>query len=162
LEALNQSGYVNGSIMLLQNSFETLFSWLAKEKGKVKILGKNKIENIWASDKIRSLFSEFNVPNNFPPEYGEVFKFFDETKSKDFAYVFTLIRNYFVHYSASSKEEIEKLNGNYWPLLNTGIFYFEILFLRILEYEGKLRSRILKSGYSGERQVSIKNPFKEI
>lgn len=63
LEALNNSGFVNGSIILLQNSFETLFSWLVTEKKYVSQLGENR-----ASDKIRSLFIHYEIPLIFPSE----------------------------------------------------------------------------------------------
>jgi hypothetical protein len=162
LEALNNSGFVNGSIILLQNSFEILFSWLAQEKKLVKKIGKDDNQKKWASNKIRSLFSHYGIPFILPPDYNHFFEKFDISNNEDFAYVFTLIRNAFVHFSEEKKLDLKKLDNYHWHLLNTGIFYFEILLLRILGYEGKIRSRILKSGYSGERQVSILNPFLEI
>lgn len=162
LEALNNSGFVNGSIILLQNSFEILFSWLAEEEKIVEKIGKDDNEKGHASNKIRSLFFHYKIPLAFPPEFQHFFKNFDFSKNEDFAYVFPQIRNAFVHFSEKKKNELKKLENNYWPLLNLGLFNFEILLLRILGYEGKIRSRILKPGYPGERQVSVYNPFVEI
>lgn len=158
LESLNNSGFVNGSIILLQNSFEILYSWLVSEKQKIPHIG----EKQRASDKIRSLFIPYSVPLDFPPEYEDFFKIFDLLEKEDFAFVFPQIRNAFVHFSEEKKSDLEKLNKNHWPLLNLGIFYFEILLLKMLGYEGIIRSRVLKSGYPGERQVSILDPFVEI
>lgn len=162
LEALNNSGFVNGSIILLQNSFEILFSWLSTEKKIVSELGKNDKEKKWASNKIRSLFTHYGIPIIFPSEYKDCFQRYDFSKGEDFAYVFPQIRNGFVHFSEEKKNDLEKLEGNHWPLLNLGLFYFEILLLKILKYEGVMRSRIMKSGYPGERQVLISDPFDEI
>lgn len=92
----------------------------------------------------------------------DYFKRFDLSNQEDFAYVFPQIRNAFVHFSKGKKNDLDKLNGNSWPLLNLGLFYFEILLLKMLGYEGIIRSRIMKSGYPGERQVSILDPFVEI
>uniref|UniRef100_UPI00258F7080 hypothetical protein n=1 Tax=Algoriphagus sp. TaxID=1872435 RepID=UPI00258F7080 len=92
----------------------------------------------------------------------DIFKEYDLTNSEDFGYVFPQIRNAFVHYSDEKKNDLYRLNGKHWPLLNLGIFYFEILLLKILGYNGIIRSRIMKSGYPGERQVSIFEPFVEI
>lgn len=162
LEALNNSGFVNGSIILLQNSFEILFSWLVAEKRIISALGKTDKEKGWASNKIRSLFTHYGVPLNFPPEYMDVFNVYDLSNNEDFGYVFPQIRNAFVHYSEEKKNDLDKLKGNHWPLLNLGLFYFEILFLKMIGYGGIIRSRIMKSGYPAERQVSILEPFIEI
>ncbi|MFC5627116.1 hypothetical protein [Algoriphagus winogradskyi] len=162
LEALNNSGFVNGSIILLQNSFEVLYSWLAVEQGIVERIGKNDIEKNWASNKIRSVFMHYGIPTSFPPLYKKVFESFDENKSEDFAYVFPMVRNSFVHYSEQNHNKIEKLHGNHWPLLNCGIFYLELLILKVMRYNGLIRSRVLEPGYPGERQVSILDPLNEI
>lgn len=162
LEALNNSGYANGSIILLQSAYEILFSWLSEEMGKVEKIGKSNKEKNYASNKIRSLHVKYDIPLNFPPLYDDTFTAFDLEKEEDFAYVFPQVRNAFVHYSESKKLDLDRIGRNYWPLLNTGIFYIEILILRILGYDGRIRSRVMKSGYPGERQVSILDPFIEI
>lgn len=162
LEALNNSGYTNGSIIFLQNSFETLYSWLVLEKKEILAIGESDKEKNYASNKIRSLLFHFNLSTEFPKEYRKTFKEFDLNKSEDFAYVFPLVRNAYVHYSESKKKDLEKLKGKTWSLLNTGIFYLEILILRILGYEGVIRSRIKGSAYPTENQVSIFNLSKEL
>lgn len=162
LEALNNSGYTNGSIIFLQNSFETLYSWLVLEKGEIKAFGESDKEKNYASNKIRSLLFHFSLSTEFPKEYRKTFKEFDLNKSEDFAYVFPLIRNAYVHYSESKKKDLEKLKGKTWPLLNTGIFYLEVLLLRIIGYKGIIRSRIKGSAYPAENQVSIFNLSKEL
>ena len=162
LEALNNSGFTNGSIIFLQNSFETLYSWLVLEKKEINAVGNSKKEKDYASNKIRSLLHHYNIPLEFPVEYKRYFKSFDLNKSQDFAYVFPLVRNAYVHYSESKKKDLEKLKGKTWLLLNTGIFYLEILILRILGYEGVIRSRVKGSAYPSENQVSIFNLSKEL
>lgn len=161
LEALNNSGYVNGSIILLQSSFEILYSWLVLEKKIINPVGNHK-EKDFASNKIRSLLFHYNMTSDFPLDYNETFSMLDKTKFEDFAYAFTSIRNCYVHFSESKRDVINKLKDKTWPILNTGIFYTEVLLLNIFGYKGLLRSRVKSSGFPAERQVSIFNLDEEV
>lgn len=82
LEALNNSGFVNGSIILLQNSFEILFSWLAEEEKKVEKIGNDNKEKGYASNKIRSLFYHYGISSAFPPELNHFLKTLTKVKMR--------------------------------------------------------------------------------
>lgn len=156
LEALNQSGYVDGSIILLQSSYETLFNWIFNEKN--EILLPDSIEKLRASDKIRLLLDKYNISNELPEGYCKKYKRYikDKKELKNFAYQFTEIRNLYVHYKKDKtkilKERPELFN---YHLLNTGIYKLEMLILRILNYKGKITSRVSEDFWMGSNQVEI-------
>lgn len=156
LEALNQSAFVDGSIILLQNSYETLFNWIFNEQN--EILSIDGIEKLRASDKIRLLLNHFNININLPETYCDKFK--NEIKKdkslENFAYHFTEIRNLYVHYKrkkAATKDKYPDLYNYY--LLITGINNLEIIILKMLKYRGEITSRIINDFRSGSNQIEI-------
>lgn len=156
LEALNNSGFINGSIILIQNSYELLFNWIFNERN--NIVSNESLEKIRASDKLRLLLDKFNIDLNLPPIYLEKYK--DEIKMspdlKDFSYQFTEFRNHFVHYKAGKRSKIKnKPDGFSWALLNTSIFNLEIIILKLLKYKGKMRSRVHENNWRGSNEIQL-------
>ncbi|MCR9015555.1 hypothetical protein [Aquiflexum gelatinilyticum] len=157
LEALNNSGFINGSIILIQNSYELLFNWIFNEE-KI-IISSDSLEKIRASDKLRLLLDKFDLEFNLPEKYLEKYK--DEIKKdptlKDFPYQFTEFRNHFVHFKMSKKSKLNnRPEGFSWSLLNTSIFNLEQIILKILRYKGKIRSRVHKNLWRGTNEIDLK------
>jgi hypothetical protein len=156
LEALNNSGFINGSIILIQNSFELLFNWIFNEK-KI-IISNESLDKLRASDKIRLLLDKFNIDFNLPEIYLEKYK--EEIKKdvslKDFSYQFTEMRNHFVHFKKSKKSKIiTKPEEFSWALLNTSIFNLEQIILKILGYDGKIKSRVHTNMWRGTNEIDL-------
>lgn len=157
LEALNNSGFINGSIILIQNSYELLFNWIFNEEK--NIISTDSLEKIRASDKLRLLLDKFDLEFNLPEIYLEKYK--NEIKKdptlKDFSFQFTEFRNHFVHFKMAKKSRLNKKpEGFPWSLLNTSIFNLEQIILKILKYKGKIRSRVHKNSFRGTNEIELK------
>lgn len=156
LEALNNSGFINGSIILIQNSYELLFNWIFNEEK--NLISNESMEKIRASDKLRLLLDKFDLDFNLPEIY--LIKYKDEIKRdpnlKDFSFQFTEFRNHFVHFKKSKKSKLNKIpDGFSWSLLNTSIFNLEQIILKILKYKGKIRSRVHENHWRGSNEIEI-------
>lgn len=156
LEALNNSGFINGSIILIQNSFELLFNWMFNEEK--NIISSESLDKLRSSDKIRLLLDKFNIDFDLPEFYIE--KYAKEIKAdvslKDFSYQFTEFRNHFVHYKKSKRAKITtKPEGFSWALLNTSIFNLEQIILKVLGYKGKVKSRVHMNRWRGTNEIDF-------
>jgi hypothetical protein len=115
-------------------------------------------DSLRASDKIRMLLYLIKSDTVLPVHYREEFK--DLIKSDhsltDFPYIFTEIRNSYVHSSRKKREKINRLpNGYLNAILTCGIYYVELLLLYILNYEGKVAQRISIQKFRGGNECFV-------
>lgn len=158
VEANGHAGFSEGSIILAQTALELVYNWWLVENKKM-ILGKDS-ENISASNKIRLLISQLNVPSSVPVAFTELQKFKDSTDNvADAPDSIVYLRNAIVH---SQEEKRKKLSAIHYKAkyeaLQVYIWYIEMTLLCILEYNGKYFNRCSKEIYAikAEQQVPWK------
>lgn len=169
LEALNNSGHSIGSIFMLQTAFEILYNWLVEEEGSVKPYTEHTREKTYASNKLRTLLSHFELNLDLPDIYSSFFEGIylidrktgkDKNPPYDFSYWYTETRNMFVHFSKVDGDNQKKLPENFeWYLLNTGLFNLEIILLKMMKYDGIITSRLQINKWSGTDQVQVNSPY---
>ena len=158
VEANGHAGFSEGSIILAQTALELVYNWWIVENKKM-ILGKDS-ENISASNKIRLLISQLNIPSNIPVGFTELQKFKDTTDNvADAPDSIVYIRNAIVH---SQEEKRKKLSAIHYKAkyeaLQVYIWYIELTLLCILDYNGDYFNRCSKEIYAikAEQQVPWK------
>ncbi len=158
VEANGHAGFSEGSIILAQTALELVYNWWIVENKKL-ILGKDS-ENISASNKIRLLISQLNIPSSIPNAFTELQKFKDTTDNvTDAPDSIVYIRNAIVH---SQEEKRKKLSAIHfkakYEALQVYIWYIELSLLCILDYNGEYFNRCSKEIYAikAEQQVSWK------
>lgn len=166
LEALNNSGFTKGSILMVQTTFEILYSWLVEEK-KMVIPYTNKNQHR-ASNKIRTLLKHFELHLGLPKVASDLvadIRLLDKEGNEkvpphDFSYWYTEIRNLFVHFSEIDSINRKKLPKLFdWYLLNTAIFNLEVILLKMMDYNGSITSRLQLFERKGTKQVHISSPY---
>lgn len=156
LSANKGDGGLEGSIILLQNAYELMFRWLVIEKK--QLISSKESEKLRASDKIRDLLKLINCDTVIPYHYQLYFQeiISKNDSLKDFPFMFTEIRNSFVHSNRKKREKINALPNDYLSIiLNLGIFYVELLILYLLDYDGNVASRISESKWRGSDEIVV-------
>ncbi|MVM34221.1 hypothetical protein GO755_29590 [Spirosoma sp. HMF4905] len=141
-EANNQSGLVDGAIIMAQTALELIYNWLLVEQKRF-IIGKD-AENISAANKIRLLISLLKISNNVPPSFRELNKYIDcaAEEVQDAPDAFVQIRNALVHSQATKRRKVAEMNDMLkYESLQLGLWYVELSLLYILNYKGKYINR---------------------
>lgn len=156
LSANKKSGGIEGAIILLQNAFEMLYNWMVIEKE--NMLSSDGAERLRASDKIRMLLYLIKCDHALPERYQEEFHMIIKPNPwlNDFPYVFTEIRNSFVHSDRKKRQKIRELPARYLHvILECGLYYVELLLLYQLKYGGKIASRISANNWRGGNEYIV-------
>lgn len=125
-----------------------------------------------AHQKLKGLLAEFGISLNVPPDktcdslptFADAFKSplsllehlqrfkqtFKETE-QDGAYVFTRIRNDIVH--ARKEHDLENFSLVKHEACDLGLWYLELVLLRIFDYQGIYASRLQRIRYNGETEL---------
>lgn len=154
LEANNHTSI--GSIIFLLNAFELFFNWEIIEIR--EMLSEDAGRKLRMSDKIRLILStidcSFELPKKYSKKYAQ-----DIVKKKellDFPYMFTAIRNSLVHSGPRKRRLLDELPELYFDaIVETGIFYLELLILKKLSYSGQVASRISESNWKGSDEIDV-------
>lgn len=141
-EANKQNIALESRIVLIQNSLELLFNWLITEK--FNYVSSNDSKGISASAKIAFLLSYFQLEPKIPKELNELIKYskaFNFTNGPD---TFTHVRNCIVHSNSKKISHLQKLSEPaIKEAVNMGIWYVEIILLKLLEYTGEYHNRCI-------------------
>lgn len=159
VEANGQVGFSEGSIILAQTALELVYNWWIVDRKKM-ILGKDS-ENISASNKIRLLISQLNIPSSIPVAFTELQKFKDTTdKIADAPDAIVNIRNAIVH---SQEEKRKKLSAIHYKAkyeaLQVYIWYIELSLLCFLDFNGDYFNRCLNEIYVSKAEQPV--PWKK-
>ncbi|WP_282017762.1 hypothetical protein [Salegentibacter mishustinae] len=141
VEANNNSGYAEGSIIMAQTALELIYNWWIIER-KEMILGKD-AESINASNKIRLLLSQLNIGYNIPEAFDKLEEFKNnEIQILDGPDAVVQIRNAIVH---SQQEKRKKLSSIHYmakyQALQLCLWYIELSILKILGFNQKYYNR---------------------
>ena len=153
--ANGHAGFSEGSIILAQTALELVYNWWIVENKKM-ILGKDS-GNINASNKIRLLISQLNIPSSIPEAFTELQNFIDTTDNvNDAPDSIVYIRNAIVH---SQEEKRKKLSAIHYKAkyeaLQVYIWYIELSLLCILDYNGDYFNRCSKEVYTTDAEQQV-------
>ena len=146
LNANNPSRGVDAGIILTQAALERLsYEYVVKDK---KLLSVDGFKNIWASDKLRLLFSSLRIPLDIPVEAHNLqcFALSKQIKWLDAPHALTEIRNSLVHPEHKHRGYYDTA---YYETWNLGLWYLEMSILAICGYASTYGNR-LKQRWVGE------------
>lgn len=154
---LEANSYLSvGRIIFLQNAYELLFNWEIIEVR--AMLSDEAGRKLRMSDKIRLILSTIDYKSELPSKFIKKFAVEIDKKKElnDFPYMFTEIRNSLVHSNTKKRSLIDNLPDLFIDaILETGIFYLELLILKKLNYSGKIASRISESVWRGANEIEV-------
>ena len=157
VEANNNSGYTEGSIIMAQTVLELLYNWLLIEK-KQLITGNDAI-NISASNKIRLLLSEIKVDKNIPKTLNNLLELVNSNndyKNCDAPEIIVQIRNAIIHSQLKKREKLSKITSQAkGEALKIYIWYIELSILYILKYKGKYSNRCSNELFPKNRETDV-------
>lgn len=162
IEANTNSGYLEGSIVMIQTALELIYNWLVIEKRKL-IYGKDG-DSISASNKIRLLLSQFSANIKLPKSFGNMKFYLDSNKDiHDEIDLFVQIRNAIIHSQEEKRKKLSKIPDKVkYEAQQLGLWYIEISLLKILKFKGKYRNRCSGKLWRGEDEEDLpKNQYNE-
>lgn len=148
------AGGVEGGTILSQAAFE-LLAWTLLVEDR-RVLSEFGFQKLPASDKLRLLLSACGIPLTIPSSLGELTKSAKAFDWDDGAKAITEVRNALVH--ASPKKRKKVLGGNTgtrveaWSL---GLWYLELVLLRLFDFQGKYSDRLVQDGWIGQNVKTV-------
>jgi len=154
VEANSNAGAIEGSIVLAQTALE-LMSWVILVEDNAQFSA-TKFDKLRAAEKIGHLLDKQGIPLNVPsslPALRQAANVFGS--SKNGPEVFVSLRNGITH-PKKSKREKERLiqTRARWETLQLGLWYLELILLRLFSYNGDYYTR-LKSGFPNEVREAV-------
>jgi hypothetical protein len=158
IEANNNSGFVEGSIVMVQNALELLYNWIVVEEN--EMIKEDDARNISAANKIRLLLHFISSKKEIPPGLKSIKKFMTE-KKKDFGSAdgpsfFVSIRNAIVHSHSEKRKFLHQIPGMVrFEVLSLGLLYVELSLLKILGYNGIFFNRCSGKKWKGDGEEFV-------
>ncbi len=141
-EANKQNISLESGILLIQNALELLFNWLISEK--FMYVSSSDANGISASAKIGILLSKYQLEPVIPKELNELIKYSKAFNFNNGPETITHVRNCIVHSNSKKIDHLQKLSElAKQEALNMGLWYVEIILLKLLEYEGEYHNRCI-------------------
>ncbi len=144
IEANNNSGFTEGSIIMAQTALELLYNWWIIEQNKL-IVGEDS-EKLSASNKIRLLLSQLNISHLVPRKFIQLKEFIDNNDNIiDAPDAIIQIRNAIVHSQVKKRKKLSSIHPHAkHEALELSIWYIEMALLRILNFKDKYINRCLE------------------
>ena len=139
IESNNQSGFVEGSIIMAQIALELLFNWFVVEERKII----RDDPNLSASNKIRLLISQFGLSCDIPMDFKKLSPWSKKT-GFDGPEALVHIRNIFVHSKEKNRKKVKEIDSEViHEAHQLALWYIEIATLNILDYSGFYHNRTI-------------------
>jgi hypothetical protein len=155
VEANNNSGFVEGSIIMAQTALELIYNWLLIENKKI-LIGKDS-ENINASNKLRLLLSHLGINYEIPEAFYDLRSFLESSRDViDAPDAVVQIRNAVVHSQEEKRKKLKAIPFEAkYEALQLCISYIELALLYILDYKGDYYDRCSGTmfAYLAEKKV---------
>ncbi|WP_027360688.1 hypothetical protein [Desulforegula conservatrix] len=137
-EANNAKRGIPGCIIMAQAAIERLsFEYAVKYK---KLLTVKGFKELWASDKLRLLFSSLNIPIDIPNEDQVLKTIANQHNLGSAPHAITEIRNSLVHPEHKKQGQFTEAYFETWDLF---LWYLEIGILAVCGYSGTYRNRLI-------------------
>lgn len=151
LESKAGAGGVQGSLILIQTALELLAWVFLVEEAGISVQDfkdpDNKKYNT-TSRKINRLFEALGVPQEIPASLHELIKFDSSLKypNKNGPYALTELRNNIVHAAPENRDKFRNTSfSTMIEALELGLWYLELILLRLFDYQGYYFNRVLKN-----------------
>lgn len=143
IEANNNSGFIEGSLIMAQNALELIYNWwIVEEKN---MLGGKDAENISAANKIRLVLSQLTLGTEVPGDLSNLRSLRIKEDSDDAPEKIVQIRNAIVHSQKKKREDLKAIpTGAKYEGLQLSLYYIELALLKILGYNGNFIDRTKK------------------
>lgn len=156
VEANNNSGFAEGSVVFLQNAFELLFNWQIVEKlGQITVKQAKKMS---AAEKLRNIMRQAKLPLGFSAKYQNLIEQLSTQgiAVQDFPELFTRLRNSIVHANENKRQTLQKIPSMArFHIRQMGIHCLELLILHVLGYRGVYANRISENPWSGGNEELV-------
>ncbi|HEY5526643.1 MAG TPA: hypothetical protein VIK02_03585, partial [Candidatus Anoxymicrobiaceae bacterium] len=151
LIANNTSTGIDAGIILTQTAIERLsFEYLV---GQQKLLDIRSFKDRRASDTIRLLLTELDIPIELPTNLTRLNALANELKWEDSAHALTDVRNSLVH----PERNKASFSGCYYDTWRLGLWYLELAILRICGYSEVYANRLTQKRVSEVEQLPWQN-----
>jgi hypothetical protein len=155
------AGGVEGGTILAQAAFELLAWTLLVEDQRV--LSEDGYQKLPASDKLRLLLSSCGIPPTIPSSMCALAKAAGAHTWVDGPQAITEVRNALVHASPKKRKKVfggdADARCDAWWL---GLWWLELVLLRLFDYQGKYSNRLIRDGWKGEEVEPVpwaKTPY---
>lgn len=157
LESNAQAGAVQSSIILLQAAFELLAGTLLVEDK--KIITQQDFDNTkkyHAAKKLECLLSECGISLDIPGTLTHLLQAAKDLHWSNGVKALTETRNALIH--ANPKKRKRLLNRSFYEkmdIVNLGLWYLELILLRIFGYKGKYLSRVARKEFKDQNIETV-------
>lgn len=152
-----QAGAVQGSIILMQAAFELLAGTLLVEDK--KIITQRDFDNTkkyHTARKLECLLSECEISLNIPGTLTHLLQAAKDLHWSNGAKALTETRNALIH--ANPKKRKRLLDRSFYEkmdIVNLGLWYLELILLRIFGYKGKYLSRVARKEFKDQNIETV-------
>ncbi|SCY18719.1 hypothetical protein SAMN05192588_1572 [Nonlabens sp. Hel1_33_55] len=146
LNANNNVGSTESSIIMAQAALELIYNWwIVEKKG---LLSGRDAASISASNKIRLIVKNLGIETEVPLGLKFLNSYASEQKRPlDGPDVISEVRNMIVHSQIDKRMKLNKIDMNTkYEILELCIWYIELALLNILDYNGDYYNRTIKGG----------------
>jgi hypothetical protein len=151
VEANDQAGSIEGSIVLTQTAFELLASAVLVEN--YAWLSSQGYEALRAEDRVRLLFRWVGIPLEIPPQLPGLSRLAKSDNLADIAAAMTAIRNTITHPTRKNRDTFKRHSDDArTEAWNLGLWCLELCLLRLLGYSGTYANR-LSQRFVGEIEI---------
>lgn len=147
IEANMDAGGVEGGIVLVQTALE-LLSWVYLVEDRAsKVTSARKFDDRVAEGRIRDLLKTLSIPTDLPDDLVDLASAAIVLGTSDGVDTFVSLRNAIVHPKRSKRDKVTAIGtAARIQALSLGLWYLELILLRLFRYGGVYYSR-LRSGY---------------
>jgi len=141
IESNNQSGRVEGAMIMALAALELLFNWLIVSE--LKLVRNPDSEKLTTAGKIRLLVHHLEVPLNIPPGFKKLVQYSQsEQKLENGPDILVYLRNNIVHSNAKNLKNAVKMDpGMIGEGLQLSLYYIELSLLKVFKHKGEFYNR---------------------
>ncbi len=148
------AGGVEGGTILAQAAFELLaWSLLVEDRS---VLSEDGFQKLPAADKLRLLLSSCEIPSAIPPSMEALTQAAAANTWMDGPQAITEVRNALVHSRPKKRKRVigddVGLRYEAWWL---GLWYLELVLLRLFDFRGKYSDRLVHGVYRGQEVKQV-------
>lgn len=154
IEANTNAGGVEGGIVLVQTALE-LLSWVyLVEDNASKVMSGNKFNEVGAEKRITSLLESLSIPIQLPKQFLDLASAVTTLEAKDGVGALVSLRNAIVHPKKGKRQKVTQVGVSARiEALTVGLWYLELVLLRLVGYNGVYWSRVRSGNNEQVRDI---------
>lgn len=154
IEANNESGRVEGAMIMALAALELLFNWVIVSE--LKMVSNTDSEKLTTAGKVRLLVNYLGESFDIPLGFRKLVQYATSDHNiKDGPDILVYVRNNIVHSNAKNLKNVAKMEPQMMgEALQLSLFYIELSLLKVLKYKGNFHNRtngkVEELDYSGQ------------